>query len=189
MQPPLFDLAPVYFVDCNVLMSLDGKHKTTSVFEYSQGQRTAVWATMERLCGENRFKVIEQVKAELAKYHPEAYETIRGWKKHRVAARTDTVIRLYQEITDRHPKMVRRFDADPADPWLVAWGRFWAARRAAILTDELRMKDASSSPANVRRKLRNGPPLPDLCDEYQVRTYCLEEFLLEECPEALNRGG
>lgn len=143
-------LLPIYFVDCSSIMTLDGKHGDGSPSPFTDKERERIWQGIARLSREGRIKVVEPVKGELARYHPEGLERVKALEKHRLPPRSDALIRAYQEITGNHREMVRRQTANPGDPWIVAWARLWASRGVVVVTDETRRG------SHVRHAVRPG---------------------------------
>lgn len=177
--PGLFP--PVYIPDCCSILTLDGKHSDGAPSPFSAEEQDRIWHRLQELCDAGRFKVPEQVKTEIGKYHPDGLKRIRAMKGHGMPPRNDTIVRAYQEVTSAHPHMVRKIGANPGDPWIVAWGRTMMARGIAILTEETRL--GPGMPSDVRRrKTRYDLPLPDICDEYGLKTITLLEFVSQELP-------
>lgn len=170
-------LPVAYLLDCSTLCTLDGRHWNDEPPAYQGEDYERVWTGIESLATLGRVKLIPHVKAELQLYNPEALRRLIRIRQHRVATRTASLVRLYQELLAKYPQMVRDPSRDPADPWLIAYARLNAGY--VIVTEETPIVEAASSRAR-RRKLRNGPPLPDLCSEFQIRWTNLRGFVADE---------
>ncbi|MGE0600997.1 MAG: DUF4411 family protein [Dehalococcoidia bacterium] len=187
MTLPMFDWPPIYLVDASAFRSLHNCHggcPPETEERFSQAEQDAIWGLLNHLGEDGRIRVVNQVFRELDGRCPSSHSRGKAIPNHRPEARFDGLIRMYQEITGKHDRMVRRMDAEPADPWILAWARIMISRGVKVVTEELPLAEAKNNAAR-RRKLHFGLPLPDLCDEYHVKWVSLDGLLSAEAPELL----
>ena len=154
-QQPL--LAITWAIDASSIMELDNAHIVLSGMEkppprFTESERTAIWAGLERLAGEGRLKLLDKIEDDLERWYPDVLSKLRAFPNVRI--RTTPQIRAtYQQIIAKHPKLMQRLlHHDDADPYLVAAAK---TRGYGVVTEE---KD------NATRKSKSKDvPIPDLC--------------------------
>jgi hypothetical protein len=165
-------LPPVYLLDSDCVIRLDGKDKvlqgnTPRPPQFTPVERGLIWDGLESLSRDGRLQIIKQVAHELERLYPEGLDRLRGFP-HTSPPRVTRDLRVrYQNLLACYPTMVRPYaQRDPADPWLVVTAKKY---NYSIVTMELSRQVRASRP-------RHGPPLPDVCQAEGI--HCIDLFRL-----------
>ena len=166
----------VCVIDTSSLVELDNKHlilpgQAPRPPSFSVEEQALIWDGLESLANGARLKLITQVKAELARWNPEALNRLKAYRGHRAPNRTPDLVRQYQAVMSQFPRLIERYPKyDPADPWLIAMALKYGY---TVVTEETPAAEKARPPRKV--------PIPDACQALGVAWLHLRAFAeLEE---------
>ena len=165
----------LYAIDADCVIGLDNRHSVlpghTPRPEFSDAERSAIWAGLEQLAAEGRIKLIPAVAQEIKRKNPEGLKRLRKYKATRT--RVSNQVRLsYQRLVARYPDWGVRGDEEyeQGDPWLVAYAM---DRGYHIVSNE--------KPRTAQRgRRRSRTKIPDVCAIQSIPCMTLRELARQQ---------